>query len=890
VTTDLYGNVILTGYFYSSLDFDPGPGTFILHVDNTISSTNVAIFVLKLDPDGKFIWAKKMGGPYRAIGYSVKTDKRGNVYTAGRFHNEADFDPGPDSYILRPSPMAVTNTASHYFISKLDANGDFVWAVSASDDIYPNFFGRSVFVDKYSNVYLTGLYFLHGGDFDPGPDTFFLEFNGHFIDVFVLKLSQCQPTSDTVRITACHSYTWLDGLIYTESTANAKYIVENKAGCDSIITLDLTILKPDSTLVYDEACRRFEWKGDTLYQSGIYQYDSVNAEGCDSTIFLYLTIHEPDTVLVGHTSCDSYIWHDQLYDQSGTYYYDTINIHGCDSTVMLNLTINHSSVSDIYQSACDSYTWIGSTYTVSGIYEYKTQTAAGCDSTVYLNLTINASDSISQYEFACHSYTWNGNTYMESGTYMYNTINNAGCDSTLTLHLTILEHLENTDTIAICEGDTIEIFGNPISTAGEISEVFTSVSGCDSTQTYIVAVTALPQGYIAASVCEGDSMMIYGQWFSEAGQYTVMKPNQGSCDSLLHINISQLPAKYSFDTLSLCRGDTLLLDGNVITTETDIQRLLVSAESCDSISHIHIAMLEPSQSYREIKLCPGDSILIAGRWIRGDATIEEHFTAHNSCDSLSVTKITEIEEPGDPAFGLDCESREVEVVIEAPADWNILWDDGTEGPRTRYKDRTHATVLLTSIPDCIRSFGIDLPLIPDISIIKLPSDTTIKYDVPLKIGLDLDTSVWQLLWSPSGIMDCEVCNEVVITPESGTDIKLLLTHTSGCTYEVYFRISLEESEISVPNIFSPDGDGINDEWKVIMPPGIELQVCQVFDRWGELVYRTGQSSGQAGKSGQIIWDGRFKGRQVPIGVYVYVIHYTQNGEKKVMTGDITVIR
>ncbi|MDV7395652.1 hypothetical protein RZS08_29960, partial [Arthrospira platensis SPKY1] len=140
----------------------------------------------------------------------------------------------------------------------------------------------------------------------------------------------------------------------------------------------------------------------------------------------------------------------------------------------------------------------------------------------------------------------------------------------------------------------------------------------------------------------------------------------------------------------------------------------------------------------------------------------------------------------------------MEVVIEAPADWNILWDDGTEGPRTRYKDRSHATVVLTSIPDCSRSYTMDLPLIPDISIIKLPADTTIKHDIPLKISLDLDTSAWQFLWSPASIIDCSVCNEVVIKPDADTDVKLVLTHTSGCAYEIYFRITLETSEFSVP--------------------------------------------------------------------------------------------
>ena len=94
------------------------------------------------------------------------------------------------------------------------------------------------------------------------------------------------------------------------------------------------------------ACDEFAWS-DTVYtESGIY-YDTLpSAAGCDSIVTLYLTIHETQYDSLSVTSCDSYVWHDSVYTVSGIYTDTLPGMTGCDSIVTLYLTINETQHSD----------------------------------------------------------------------------------------------------------------------------------------------------------------------------------------------------------------------------------------------------------------------------------------------------------------------------------------------------------------------------------------------------------------------------------------------------------------------------------------------------------------------------------------------------------------
>jgi hypothetical protein len=181
---------------------------------------------------------------------------------------------------------------------------------------------------------------------------------------------------------------------YTLSDTTAKDTLVNAAGCDSIVSLFLTINNSTSAIDTITACDSYTWiDGVTYYDDNITAKDTlVNAAGCDSIVSLFLTINNSTSAIDTITACDSYTWIDGVtYTLSDTTAKDTlINAAGCDSIVSLNLTINYTTTTTDSIVANDSYTWIdGVTYTSSNTTVTDTSEASnGCDSIVSLNLTI----------------------------------------------------------------------------------------------------------------------------------------------------------------------------------------------------------------------------------------------------------------------------------------------------------------------------------------------------------------------------------------------------------------------------------------------------------------------------------------------------------------------
>src|SRR4029078_109702 len=124
IEVDANGNLYSTGGFYSITDFDPGPGTFNLTAFgyNGTSTGIQDVFVLKLDAAGNFQWVKQMGGTQMDQAWGISLDPSGNILTTGHFEGTVDFDPGSGTYNL------VSVGSLDAFISKLDPNGNFIWA------------------------------------------------------------------------------------------------------------------------------------------------------------------------------------------------------------------------------------------------------------------------------------------------------------------------------------------------------------------------------------------------------------------------------------------------------------------------------------------------------------------------------------------------------------------------------------------------------------------------------------------------------------------------------------------------------------------------------------------------------------------------------------------
>jgi hypothetical protein len=115
----------------------------------------------------------------------------------------------------------------------------------------------------------------------------------------------------------------------------------------------------------------------------------TNMNGCDSTLTLYLTITKSSAGSITAAACNSYTLNGITYSATGLYTQTLTNVEGCDSNLSLNLKINNSSNSAINVIACNSYTYNNQTYTATGNSTHKFISYAGCDSNVTLILKIN---------------------------------------------------------------------------------------------------------------------------------------------------------------------------------------------------------------------------------------------------------------------------------------------------------------------------------------------------------------------------------------------------------------------------------------------------------------------------------------------------------------------
>jgi hypothetical protein len=175
ITSDLTGNVYLTGSFSGSGDQDPSQGTF------TASSNGSGdIFIAKLDPSGNMIWLKSMGGIQADAGAAISVDGIGNVYVAGNFRSTVDFDPGPGTYTIQ-APVYQSIYDSDAFLLKLDKDGNFVWAgaISGEKDEFIN--GMVLANNK---LYVTGMF---GGtaEFDIKGDSSYTMFGAMNSQAFI---------------------------------------------------------------------------------------------------------------------------------------------------------------------------------------------------------------------------------------------------------------------------------------------------------------------------------------------------------------------------------------------------------------------------------------------------------------------------------------------------------------------------------------------------------------------------------------------------------------------------------------------------------------------------------------------------------------------------------
>ena len=159
ITVDARDNIIITGIFSATVDFDPDTASF-----NVTSAGSYDVFILKLNTNGEFVWCKSIRGAKTDQSSQIISDGNGNAYISGWFSGEADFNPGSGSH-------SYESNSSTYdcFLLKLDSSGNYVWSIQTGGDKQDRM--RSIALDNFGNLYSVGT-FSGTVDFDPGAGVY----------------------------------------------------------------------------------------------------------------------------------------------------------------------------------------------------------------------------------------------------------------------------------------------------------------------------------------------------------------------------------------------------------------------------------------------------------------------------------------------------------------------------------------------------------------------------------------------------------------------------------------------------------------------------------------------------------------------------------------------
>jgi gliding motility-associated-like protein len=393
------------------------------------------------------------------------------------------------------------------------------------------------------------------------------------------------------------------------------------------------------------------------------------------------------------------------------------------------------------------------------------------------------------------------------------------------------------DTISICSGDSVNIKGKyykPNSVF--IDSIFGGTSLVDTFKT----TTIIAAGYLHhqnKTIYEGDTLKIGPHKYFTSGVFRDTVLNNGGCDTLLVTNLKVIPVTRLTRFIKICGGDTFKLSGhNYFKTGVYLDTLINNA-GYDSIITTDLAVIPTTSFTQNVQLCAGDTLKIAGHRYYASGIYKDIFTNYAGCDSVISTHLKVF-----PALKF---YQTAEICIG---------DSFKVGSHSYFASGTYSDTFKNN-NECDSIVTTHLKVIEH-PIIVMSQDTILCEDD--KDTLILDAGVHaNYLWQPSG----DTTRQIKIF-KAGL-YHVTVSNSSNCYTTGSVQVhNLCKPWIFVPNVFSPNGDRVNDSFKPVSEFIFEFEMV-IYNRWGQEIFRT-----NAINSG---WDGTYQGKEAAQDAYIYSI-------------------
>jgi len=422
ITVDNSGNVLVTGDFMYTVDFDPSAS-----VNALTSQGNFDAFAAKYDPIGNLLWVKTIGGTQEDNATCIGFDSNDNILIGGNFSGAADFDPGAGSTTFSAS-------GRDGYVVKLDANGNFVWAqqFGAANHQYVT----SLNVDLNDDIEVVG-YFQSTMDADPGAGVVNLPGSAAY-DAYIVKLNSAGVYQWSGGLYGANNEVAYDvtsdnlgNVIYTGYFASPSIDADPTAGTTTLTNgggYDAFVIKFSPSGAYQWGFSIGAAGNDNGYSVNVNSSNDVYISG----FFYSSTDFDPGvgvTILSTIGLTDLFI---AKYDASS-------NLIWVKAAGGINDDIPRATAIDQYENVVTTGWFLETSDLNPDAGTYNVTAVGASDAFVMKMKTCSSSSSSIAADF-CGSYTSPSGlyTWTNAGTYSDTILNATGCDSVLTITLTQL--------------------------------------------------------------------------------------------------------------------------------------------------------------------------------------------------------------------------------------------------------------------------------------------------------------------------------------------------------------------------------------------------------------------------------------------------------------------
>lgn len=422
--------------------------------------------------------------------------------------------------------------------------------------------------------------------------------------------------------------------------------------------------------------------------------------------------------------------------------------------------------------------------------------------------------------------------------YTVEVIDSLGCYSFDSIYLDVFSR-DTTEFIAeICDNEYYTLNGFNTNTPGLNVLNLTSQSGCDSTILLYLTVHPTFDSLITAEICHGDSYTENGFNESEEGLHTLVLPSIHTCDSTINLELTVNPIYYDTIFASICDKDKYIGYGFEEEDSGVYSQMLTTYKGCDSISSLHLTVNPIYDTIIEAEICRGERYLENGFNESEEGFYTQELLTVNSCDSIVNLNLVV-----NPTYEFDT----IDVVI------------CKSDPYTNHGLDIDSTGIY--VAHLYTAKGCDSIYVVDIEVNPVYYDTIeaniYKGNVYRQFGFEEE--------------------------ETGIYTQELKTYL-GCDSIIY--LDLQVDNVMFPNVVTPNGDGINDVFKLhnlVEQNAFPENELIIFNRQGKIIYQKSNI-----KADRDFWDPQET--NTPDGTYFYRFTGVRHDKKLDVVGTVDVMR